>query len=105
MLASVCVSEDRCKATWKRELKLPWREAGPPNHYDDKVDSDQQVVNKNNSLWKGGHQFGPLLIAGDVVLPQVLALIVLLHLGWGEECCGSEEGSYLRLIDFCITQR
>ena len=21
--------------------KLPWREAGPPNHHDDKVDSDQ----------------------------------------------------------------
>ena len=31
----------RCKATWKREFKLPWREAGPPNHLDDKVDSDQ----------------------------------------------------------------
>jgi len=29
------------KATWKREFKLPWREAGPPNHLDDKVDSDQ----------------------------------------------------------------
>jgi len=25
----------------KREFKLPWREAGPPNHLDDKVDSDQ----------------------------------------------------------------
>ena len=24
-----------------REFKLPWREAGPPNHDDDKVDSDQ----------------------------------------------------------------
>jgi len=33
--------EGRCKATWKREFKLPWREAGPPNHHDDKVDSDQ----------------------------------------------------------------
>jgi len=32
---------DRYKATWKREFKLPWREAGPPNHHDDKVDSDQ----------------------------------------------------------------
>ena len=27
--------EGRCKATWKREFKLPWREAGPPNHHDD----------------------------------------------------------------------
>ena len=32
---------DRCKATCKREVKLPWREAGPPNHHDDKVVSDQ----------------------------------------------------------------
>ena len=26
---------------YKREFKLPWREAGPPDHLDDKVDSDQ----------------------------------------------------------------
>jgi len=26
---------------WKREFKLQWREAGPPNHHDDKTDSDQ----------------------------------------------------------------
>ena len=25
----------------KGNSKLPWREAGPPNHHDDKVDSDQ----------------------------------------------------------------
>jgi len=31
-------AEGRCKATWKREFIL---EAGPPNHHDDKVDSDQ----------------------------------------------------------------
>jgi len=42
--------EGRCNATWKREFKLPWREAGPPNHHDDKVDSDQEVVNKELSL-------------------------------------------------------
>ena len=35
----VCAA--RCKAAWKRELRLPWREVGPPNHHDDKVDSDQ----------------------------------------------------------------
>ena len=40
----------RGKATWKREFKLPWREAGAPNHHDDKVDSDQQVVNKDLTL-------------------------------------------------------
>ena len=40
------VQEGKCKASWKRQFKLPWREAGPPDHYDDKVDSDQKVVNK-----------------------------------------------------------
>ena len=35
------VQGGRCKATWRREFELPWREAGPPNHHDDKVDSDQ----------------------------------------------------------------
>ena len=33
------------KATWTRESKFLWREAGPPNHLDNKVDSDQSVVN------------------------------------------------------------
>ena len=42
--------EGRCKATWEREFNLEWREAGPPNHLDDKVDSDQQVGNKEVSL-------------------------------------------------------
>ena len=32
--------EGRSKATWERELKFPRREAGPPNHHGDKVDSD-----------------------------------------------------------------
>ena len=35
-----------CKATWIVFFNLPWREAGPSKHHDDKVDSDQQVVNK-----------------------------------------------------------
>jgi len=39
-----------CKATWKREFKQSWREDGPPNHHDDKVVSDQYVVNKELSL-------------------------------------------------------
>ena len=43
-------TEGRSKATWKREFKLPWREAGPPNLHDDKMDSDQKVVNKELSL-------------------------------------------------------
>ena len=33
--------EGRYKATWKRELKIPLREAGPPDRLDDKVNSDQ----------------------------------------------------------------
>ena len=37
---AVCI-QYRYKATWKREFKRAWREAGPPNHLDDKVDSDQ----------------------------------------------------------------
>ena len=43
----------RYKATWKREFKIPWREAGPPNHLDDKVDSDQRVVDQELSLSAG----------------------------------------------------
>ena len=38
------------QATWKREFKLPWREAGPLNRLDEKVDSDQWVVTKELSL-------------------------------------------------------
>ena len=41
--------EGRCKAAWKRKFKPPWREAGPPNHHDDEVISDQEVVNKDPS--------------------------------------------------------
>ena len=33
--------EGRYKAPWKREFTIPWREAGPPNHLNDKLDSDQ----------------------------------------------------------------
>jgi len=37
----VRTTEGRYKANWKRRVKLPWRETGPPNHLVDKVDSDQ----------------------------------------------------------------
>ena len=33
--------EGRRKVSFKREFEVPWREAGPPNHHGDKVDSDQ----------------------------------------------------------------
>ena len=42
------------KATWRREFKLSWRKAGPPNHLDDGVDLDQQVVNKEFFLLNPG---------------------------------------------------
>ena len=40
----------------KVAVRLPgkgnsWREAGPPNHHDNTVDSDQQVVNEELSLF------------------------------------------------------
>ena len=45
-----CIEEGGCKATWKKEFNLPWREAGPPNHHNARVDSHQQVVNTELSL-------------------------------------------------------
>ena len=41
------------KAIWEKEFKLPWRETGPPNHLNDEVDSDQEVVNREFSLLRG----------------------------------------------------
>ena len=48
-LTAVCStrSEGRCKAAWKREFKLPWREAGPPNHHNDGVDWNTELSIKN----------------------------------------------------------
>jgi len=42
---------------YKFKQGLPWREAGPPNHHDDKVDSDQEVVNKT-TLSEAGYRRG-----------------------------------------------
>ena len=39
--AMAYVSEGGCKDTWKKEFKLPWREAGPPDHHECKADSGQ----------------------------------------------------------------
>jgi len=39
--AGTSANSARVFAAWKREFKLPWREAGLPNHHDDEVDSDQ----------------------------------------------------------------
>ena len=43
---------------WGLEFNLQWREADPQNHLDDKVDSDQQVVNKELSRF-GVKGLGP----------------------------------------------
>ena len=73
-------------------FKLPWREAGPPNHHGDKADSDQEVVNKELSRSAGvglqAHAH-PLLRRRHHQGPY-----------FAEMCSGSEAGSYLRLIDF-----
>ena len=37
-----------------RRRPRPWHEAGPPNHHNDKVDSDQQVFNEELSLCPRG---------------------------------------------------
>ena len=42
--------EGRCKATWQSEFKHPWREAGPPHHFDDNLDSEKWVVNEELSV-------------------------------------------------------
>jgi len=46
----------RAGARQRREFKLPWREAGSPNHLNDEVDSDQSVVNKELSQWVMGQR-------------------------------------------------
>jgi len=38
----------------EKGIQTPWREAGPPTHHDDKVDSDQEVVNQELSRSLGG---------------------------------------------------
>ena len=56
---------------------LPWREAGPPDYHHDTVDSVHRLSIKNSPC---------VGIAKGVPFDQ------------------SEEGSYLRLVDVCITQ-
>ena len=68
----------RCKATWKRGFKLPWREAGPPNHHDDTREADAgehllavlhlPIINR---LWT---TLLPRTIATSYCLPPSLAL-------------------------------
>jgi hypothetical protein len=59
-------SEGRYKATWERELRLPWREAGRSNHLGDTADSDQYVI-KNARSHQGG--YGATWEAGTAGVP------------------------------------
>ena len=45
--------------------QLPWREAGPPNHHDSKVVSDQQAVKKKVSLWQAREGFEAKALQDD----------------------------------------
>ena len=48
-----CVQLD-VRLPGKGNSTLAWREAGPPNLHDDKVDADQQVVDNDVSLFQVG---------------------------------------------------
>ena len=69
--------------------KLPWRKAGQPIHLVDMVDSDQEVVNTELSLSPAAGS-RPLPVSWPGPPPAVFA--------------PAEAGSYLRLLDSCITQ-
>ena len=47
---AISFEEDRCKAAWGMQFRITWREASPPTHHNDIVDSDQLVVKKELSL-------------------------------------------------------
>jgi len=70
--------------------------AGPLNHLDDEVDSDQYVVNTELSLWGHVcHLRGESVVDGGdsyPLQPQRLGIAIL------------SSHTYLRLIDSCITQ-
>ena len=66
----------------QRDFKLPWREAGPPNHHDDKVDSDQPIVNKELSLsdeWTVGWQGPDVFFQAAEAANLVHALVPAVH--------------------------
>ena len=56
-------------------LKLPWREAGPPNHHDAKVDSD---TGESGQVWSASRMLGELLAANNVPLQGKRVLEVYL---------------------------
>jgi len=84
---------------------LPWREAGPPNHHDDKEDSDQWVVNKQLSLSGRSECTGAVFVLIVQCLLSTFCNAAFMGLVYAkiarpQVCSGSEAGSYLRPIDF-----
>ena len=55
-------------ANLEKGIQTPWSEAGPPRHHDDKVGSDQQVVDQELSLIviASVESFGGHVLPGDV---------------------------------------
>jgi hypothetical protein len=45
-----CPRKVAYKATWGKKCEIQWREAGPPDHLNDKVDLDQSVGKTKLSL-------------------------------------------------------
>ena len=81
-VVSVGRGHDRCSRRgqphlWKRECKLPWRETGPPNHHDDRVDSDQhsdRCARRGQPHLCSGSEAGPYLRLIDFCISDRCAL-------------------------------
>ena len=65
-----------------RKCKHPWREAGLANHHDDKVDSDQKVVNEGLSLLQGVGGGKMLKLLGPFTLSGVEGLAAVIDSRW-----------------------
>ena len=65
-----------------RKCKHPWREAGLANHHDDKVDSDQKVVNEELSLLPGVGGGTMLKLLGAFTPSNVEGLAAVIDSRW-----------------------
>ena len=73
------MSEVRCKATCKTEFKLPWREAGPPNHHDDKVEG-RTLWGLGSSFMSASAAFDPPMNANTSTCPAHGICQVMRHI-------------------------
>ena len=76
------LSDNKCVCVSGREFKVPWREAGPPNHHDDKVDSDQQAVNKELSLGQVRRRAAERLVAGKIIGDELEQPVEQVRCSW-----------------------